>query len=391
MSSVRELKAKLDERGVDYTGCTEKSELTALLSRSAALTLDVSDAPGAAASSSSTQIATAPFTQIAPMVADVTLKQDAQKVGAARATGVAGSRDTRGSAARQRLAKKLGVEAAEVDNSIHEMCIKHNATNALAVASGQAIDLPYLEGLVNTLRGAQTKIMQGKKTAFRSEREQNNWLKERRREVEARHKECVEDLFIKVKSCTSVVRKPDPAWQILVGKHGANQYWGFKSKAKVQEGQAAENYGMVIALYDDASHATPMSVMQRTNYLENYLLYCGLEALANVQLADELLLRLQRQETELRVPFADAASMELREALVDAEDTWHELVEAHGRNPPPAETPRGPLPVASLASVELCKAMVQASDATQKVTKAVGAALANLKNREQGNKLKGAA
>ena len=64
----------------------------------------------------------------------------------------------------------------------------------------------------------------------------------------------------------------------------------FKSKAKVQEGQAAENYGMVIALYDDASHATPMSVMQRTNYLENYLLYCGLEALANVQLADELLL-----------------------------------------------------------------------------------------------------
>ena len=145
---------------------------------------------------------------------------------------------------------------------------------------------------------------------------------------------------------------------------------------------------MVIALYDDASHATPMSVMQRTNYLENYLLYCGLEALANVQLADELLLRLQRQETELRVPFADAASMELREALVDAEDTWHELVEAHGRNPPPAETPRGPLPVASLASVELCKAMVQASDATQKVTKAVGAALANLKNREQGNKLK---
>lgn len=265
---------------------------------------------------------------------------------------VARSRDKRGAAAKLRLAQRVGAQVSAVDNKAAQLVRAHNEMNRLAVEQGRVQDLPYLEELVNSMRGSQSCMPDVHGRLGRAgARQQRRILDALMKQTEKRNESALTDLIAKVCGSSKVQRKPSAEWYIIGGTNGdeATEYLLYKSKSKNELGQAYD-YGFVIVCYDTGPggssscgsggaaessgrlHRSILSIMQRAKYIESMLLYTCLECLQNFDLANELLLRLQQKEFEERANISTSRHMQFREQLMDLEDELHAFAEDQGTN-----------------------------------------------------------
>lgn len=315
-------------------------------------------ADGTAASGASAAAPKQRTTRIRPMAEDPDERDLHNEVHHSQAdveAVIARARDKRGAAAKLRLAQRVGAQVSAVDNKAAQLVRAHNEMNRLAVEQGRVQDLPYLEELVNSMRGSQSHMPDVHGRLGRAgARQQRRILDALMKQTERRNESALTDLIAKVCSSSRVQRKPSSEWHIISGTNGeeATEYLLYKSKSKNALGQAFD-YGFVIVCYDTENAATGgspsgassspasdgscvhrsiLSIMQRAKYIESMLLYTCLECLQNFDLANELLLRLQQKEFEERADIGTSRHMSFREALMDLEDELHAFAEDQGSN-----------------------------------------------------------
>jgi len=273
--------------------------------------------------------------------------------------------EDRNASARRRLSRKIGKSMYTTDSKVRDAILAHNENNGRAVEGGTCEDLPYLEALVESMRNYQTRLL---KSGNLGESQKRKLLNELMTVTEKRMTAANSDLVQTALSATQVQRKPSADWHILTGMVGHDEYYTYKSKTNFPNGEASK-YGTVmvcnkevkaVATVTKASTKAEkkkaakkvakgkpavvkkeepeepakeiLAIYQNSHYLQNMLVYTGLECVHSIDFANQMLLRLQQKETECRIGLLESKCSALRDQLMDMEDDLFEFSEQHGKN-----------------------------------------------------------